>query len=89
MEQIANENGFRVEKHQVVTQDGYILGIWRIPGSISETSSEIKPPVLLQHGLESDMMQWVFNSADVAPAFVLSRAGYDVWLGNNRGCKYS
>jgi len=29
------------------------------------------------------------NYADVAPAFVMVRAGYDVWLGNNRGTKYS
>ena len=47
MEEIANENGFRIEKHQVVTEDGYILGIWRIPGNLSENPTNSKPPVLL------------------------------------------
>jgi len=32
---------------------------------------------------------WIMNYADVAPAFVASNKGYDVWLGNNRGNKYS
>ena len=39
----------------------------------------------MQHGNEIDMIQWVVHKPEVAHAFVLSRAGYDVWLGNNRG----
>jgi len=41
------------------------------------------------HAQDCDMMEYVANEASVAPAFVLANLGYDVWLGNNRGSKFS
>lgn len=46
MVEIVKSKGYKIESHSVTTEDGYILGMFRIP-----PRSPGAPVVLLQHGL--------------------------------------
>ena len=80
------ENGFGFETHPVTTDDGYILNVFRV---VDDNISPKKGVVFMQHGFIDSADCWVMHNSNVAPAFQLVRAGYDVWLGNQRGTKYS
>lgn len=48
---IIRKNGYPFEEHKVVTPDGYILSLFRIPNT--HRANAKKDPVFLQHGIVS------------------------------------
>ncbi|KAJ8752709.1 hypothetical protein K2173_007019 [Erythroxylum novogranatense] len=76
---VITELGYPYEAIHVITSDGYVLLLERIPRRDSRKA------VYLQHGILDSSMGWVSNGVVGSPAFAAYDQGFDVFLGNFRG----
>ncbi|XP_036590990.1 lipase member K-like [Trichosurus vulpecula] len=84
--QIISYWGYPSEAYDVVTEDGFILGVYRIPYGKGHSERTAQRPIFyLQHGMFVSASSWVANPPYTSLAFTLADSGYDVWMGNSRG----
>ncbi|KAJ1402888.1 Serine aminopeptidase, S33 [Sesbania bispinosa] len=85
-------SGYPCSEYTIETKDGFLLGLQRVSSSSGLRlgyAGERGPPVLLLHGLFMAGDAWFLNTPEQSLGFILAYHGFDVWVGNVRGTRWS
>lgn len=90
---VTEKLGYPLEKHIYTTEDGYLNTVYRIPGMRGTNPSIAnknpgRPVVIYQHGL-MDCAVSLIVAEEASLGIRLVNAGFDLWLNNTRGNRYS
>lgn len=85
-EQLISSHGYYSESHTVLTADGFMLTMHRVIREVDRINDRV---VLLHHGLLGSSEDWLLLGTFGALPYMLLENGFDVWLLNARGNRYS
>lgn len=74
-----------METHEVITEDGYILTLHRIPHGLNNAEVPNKPVALLMPGLVCSAAYYLISGQKASLGYWMADQGYDVWIANYRG----
>lgn len=78
---------YLVSKYTVETKDGYLLSLVKVT-NVDNNENKHRQQIFIQHGILDSHESWIYISHK-SLVYALVDNGYDVWLGNSRGNRFS